>query len=129
MRHQHSYRQKRLEEKALRDAAGPVSARYAGISCIEVRLTYYQRAVEPVLMERTLRYFPTSDARFFMRCARSECTGGGYDLEPVIERLVRSRKRAVSGKLYCRGADESIGHGSIAYAVSVTYDGGAHRAK
>jgi len=127
--YRHSRQNKRLEEQALRDAAGLVSARYAGVSCIEFRITYFQRAADPVLMERTLRFFPASYARFFVRCEHFGCTGGGYDLSPVVDRLVRSRKGTARGKLFCHGSEGTIGHGSIAYDISVTYAGRERRSR
>jgi hypothetical protein len=129
VRHRQSYYHRRRDEQADRDAAGLLSARYVGVSCIEFRITYYQRAANPVLMERTLRFFPGSWARFFVRCEHFGCTGGGYDLEPVVDRLVRSRKSAARGRLFCHGSDGTIGHGSIAYEITVAYDGAARRAK
>ena len=129
MRTRQSYHLKRREEQAIREAAGLVSARYAGVSSIEFRLTYYQRAADPVLMERTLRFFPGSFARFFMRCEHFGCTGGGYDLEPMVDRLVRSRKPSSTGRLFCHGSDGTIGHGSIAYEITVAYHSAASRAE
>ena len=121
MRYKHSYRQKRLEEQAVKDAAGLIAERYTGISSIEFQLTYYHRAADPVLMERTIRFFPTNYARFFMRCEQFGCTGGGYDLAPVVDQLTRSRKTSARGKLFCHGSDGPVGHGSIAYEITISY--------
>jgi hypothetical protein len=123
VRYKHSYHQKRLEEQAIKNAAGRVSERYAGVSCIEFQMTYYHRAIDPVLMERTLRFFPSSYARFHMRCPQFGCSGGGYDLTTVVDQLARSGRTAAKGTLLCRGSDGTEGHGRIAYAVTITYNG------
>jgi len=39
----------------------------------------------------------------------------------VVAGLARSRKRLVSGRLFCHGSDGTIGHGSIAYKVTIQY--------
>lgn len=121
MRYRQNYRQKREQEQAVRDAAGLISERFAGISGIEFQLTYYRRASEAVLMERTLRFWPESHAHFRVRCEQEGCTGGGYDLEPVVAGLNRSRRTSAKGTLYCHGSDGTIGHGSIAYEVTIQY--------
>lgn len=125
MRNKNSYHRRRLQEQAIRDAAGLIADRYQGISCIEIRMTYYHRAPDPVLMERTLRFYPASHALFFMRCEHFGCADGGYDLAPVVDTLVRSGKASGKGTLFCHGSDSAISHGSIAYRVRITYAGGA----
>lgn len=105
----------------MRETVGLISERYAGISAIEFQLTYFHRAADPVLMERMVRFFPTNYARFHMRCEQWGCTGGGYDLAPVVDRLARAGKTAAKGTLFCHGSDGTIGHGRIAYEVTITY--------
>jgi hypothetical protein len=121
MRYKQSYRQKREEEQAAQTAAGLVSERYAGVSSIELQMTYYHRSRDPILMERTLRFSPANYARFHMKCEQEGCSGGGYDLAPVVAGLARSRKRLVTGRLFCHGSDSTIGHGSISYKVTIQY--------
>jgi hypothetical protein len=121
MRHKHSFRQQREEEDAVRVAAGLISERYTGISGIEFRMTYYHRSSNPVLMERTLRFSPTNYACFHVPCAHEGCTGGGYDLAPVVAGMSRSGKTSAAGRLYCHGSNGMIGHGSIAYKVTIQY--------
>jgi len=121
MRYKQNYLQKREQELSAQAAAGLLSERYAAISLIELHMTYYHRAVNPVLMERTLRFSPSSHARFHVRCAQSTCMDGGYDLAPVIAEMVRTGKRSAKGKLFCHGSNTTIGHGSIAYTVEIHY--------
>ena len=121
MRHKNTYLQKREEEQAARTAAGLISERYAGISCVELHMVYYHRATNPVLMERTRRFSPENHARFFLPCEQDGCAGGGYDLTKVIDGLARSRKTSAKGKLFCHGSEGAIGHGSIAYDITIQY--------
>ena len=121
MRYSKSYQEKKEREQAEQIAAGLISERYAQIACIELRMIYYHRATNPVLMERTLRYSPSNYALFHVKCAQDGCAGGGYDLAPMVAGLVRSRKSSVKGTLFCHGSNGTIGHGSIAYEVHIQY--------
>jgi hypothetical protein len=122
MRYKQSFREKQEREQAAQAAAGLVSERYAGISNIKFRMTYYHRAVDPVLMKRTLSFSPTNYASFHIKCMHEGCTGGGYDLAPVVAGLARSRKRSGKGKIFCHGTNNTIGHASIDYEVNIQYD-------
>jgi hypothetical protein len=121
MQYKQSYRQKLDEEKAALAANGLVSERYSGVLSIEVRMTYYHRSVDPVLMERTLSFLPAHYASFHMKCEQDGCTDGGYDLTPVIAGMAKSRKKSVKGRIFCHGTNHTIGHASIAYEVNMQF--------
>ena len=121
MNHRQSYKQKLATEKTALAALGLVSERYAGVAGIEFHMTYYQRGLQPVLMERTLSFLPANYAGFHMKCMQEGCTDGGYDLAPVVAGLVKSCKKSVKGKIFCHGTNNTIGHASIAYEVNVRY--------
>jgi hypothetical protein len=122
MRYRQSYKQKLELERAALVAAGLVSERYSVVSRIEFHMTYYQRALDPVLMERTLSFLPANYASFHMKCMHEGCTDGGYDLAPVVAGLVKYRKKSIKGKIFCRGTNDSLGHASIAYEVNIQYN-------
>lgn len=121
MRHRQSYREKLDKEKAALVATGLVSERHAGISNIEFRMTYYRRGLDPVLMTRTLSFSPADYAGFHMKCMEDGCTGGGFDLAPVVAGLVKSRRRSTKGKIYCTGTNHTARHASLAYEVNIQY--------
>ena len=104
-------------------AAGLVAERLPGVSNIVFQMTYYQRTAGPVLMKRTMNFFPTDYACFRMECMREECTNGGFDLTQVVAGLVKNRKKSVKGSIVCRGKSETLNHGhaSISYEVSIEY--------
>ncbi len=126
MRYSKSYQAKNEEKQAAKIAAGLVSERFAQISGIELHMTYYHRAANPVLMERTLCYSPSNYAVFHVKCEQDGCTGGGYDLGPVVAGLAKSGKTSVKGTLFCHGSNGRIGHGSIAYEVHIQYHKRGH---
>lgn len=122
MRYKQSYREKREQEDAVKAAAGLVSERYAGVSSIEFHMTYYHRSRDPILMQRTLCFSAANYACFHVKCEHDGCTGGGYDLAPVVAGLAKSRKASSKGKLFCHGSSGSVGHASIAYEVNIQYN-------
>jgi len=121
MRHRQSYKEKMALEQAAMAAAGLISEHYAGVSNIEFQMTYYHRGLHPVLMTRTLSFLPANYARFHLKCMQEGCTGGGYDLAPVVAGLVKSSRNSTKGKIVCHGTNDTPGHASIAYEVNVQY--------
>ncbi|HUI45370.1 MAG TPA: hypothetical protein VL122_05200 [Nitrospirota bacterium] len=121
MNHRQSYRQKLEREKAALVALGLISERYAGVSNIEFRMTYYRRGLDAVLMKRTLSFSSADYADFHLKCMGDGCTGGGFDLAPVVAGLAKSRKKTTKGKVYCHGMNHTFGHASIAYEVNIQY--------
>jgi len=121
MRNKQTYKEKLELEKAALVAAGLVSERYAGVSSIEFRLTYYRRGVDSVLMKRTLSFSPADYAGFYLKCMEEGCTAGGFDLAPVVAGQAKSRKKTTKGKIFCRGTSHSLGHASISYEINIQY--------
>jgi len=121
MRYRQSYKEKLELEKAAMVAAGLVSERYAGVSSIELHMTYYHRGIDPVLMQRTVSFLPANYASFHMKCMQDGCLDGGYDLAPVVSGLVKSSKKTTKGKIFCHGTNDTLGHASIAYEVNIQY--------
>jgi hypothetical protein len=124
MTHKQNYLEKMEMKKSIMLAAGLVSERLPGVSCIVLHMTYYQRTADPILMKRIVNFFPTDYACFRMDCMRDECTNGGFDLTPVVTSLVKNRKKSIKGKIVCNGKSETLrfGHASIAYEVSIQYN-------
>lgn len=123
MANKQSYMEKQELKRSVMLAAGLVSERFPGVSGIVFRMTYYQRTSDPVLMVRTVNFFPTDYACFRMECMREECANGGFDLTPVVAGLVKNRKKSVKGKIVCNGTNETLrpGHASISYEVTIQY--------
>lgn len=120
MNHRQNQRERQEQEKNALAAFGRVSERYAGVSKIEFRMTYY-RGMNAVLMTRTLSFSPDDYAGFHLKCMEEGCEGGGFDLAPVVASLTKSHKKAVKGKIYCHGKNHSVGHACLAYEVSIRY--------
>lgn len=110
-----------LKEKRI--AAGLVSDRFPEVSGMVIQMTYFRTGLNPVLMLRTINVFPTAYAYFNMDCMISGCTGGGFDLSPVIKEMVKKHNRLKKGTLDCKGnnADLESDHAHIDYEITIKF--------
>ncbi|MEW6215509.1 MAG: hypothetical protein AB1478_09975 [Nitrospirota bacterium] len=124
MAHKQNYVERMEQNKQRRLAAGLVSDRFPEVSGIVIHMIYYQKALNPVLMVRTVNVFPTSYAYFNMECMIKECVNGGFDLTSVITDMIRNHKKSGNGKLVCSGKIDALasGHASIAYEIRIQYN-------
>lgn len=81
-----------------RSEAGLISEHFPEVLNIIIRMTYFQRGDNPVLMERTMDISPaTGYAYFNMYCMIRDCVGGGFDLTPAITAMIKQRKKRGRG--------------------------------
>lgn len=104
--------------------AGLVSERFPEVSGIIINMTYYQKGANPVLMERTINVFPTSDAYFKMDCMIRGCDGGGFDLTPAVTDMAKNHKNVKKGTLVCNGQTDvpSPDHARVDYEIVMQYN-------
>lgn len=110
--------------KQQRAEAGLVADRFPEVNSMVIYMKYFRAGVNPVIMQRTINVFPTAYAFFNMGCKVSGCTGGGFDLTPVITEMVRKRKKLEKGRLACVGktADLQPDHANMDYEVTITFN-------
>ena len=119
--------QQRQELAQKKMDAGLVSERFPRVATMEIQMTYYQRPpqsdTDKVLMLRTMNISPASYAYFHMQCPKKECEGG-FDLAPIIRKLVREKKNRSKGSLVCKGRGQGLkpGHTSIEFAITIRYN-------
>src|SRR4030065_2634452 len=125
MAHKQNYVERMELNKQQKIISGLVSERFPEVSSIVIRMTYYHKAVNPVLMVRTVNVIPTSYAYFNMDCMIKDCVDGGFDLTSVITDMVKQHKKLGKGKLVCNGngKDSTLAsdHASIAYEIKIKY--------
>src|SRR4030042_2956395 len=111
-------------KKQLRLEAGLLSERFPEVSDIVVNMTYYQKAVNPVMMVRNINFWPSRHAYFNMDCMMKGCLDGGFDLTSVITGMIKKRNNSVKGKLVCNGKNDTLssGHASIDYEITIKYN-------
>lgn len=124
MSHKQNYAAKTEQNRLNRLATGLLSDRFPNVSTIVIQMTYYQKGANPVLMLRTVNIVPANFAYFNMECVIKDCTGGGFDLSPVIAGMIKTRKKAGKGKLVCRGKIDSKAsdHSNIDYDITILYN-------
>jgi hypothetical protein len=123
MAHKQNYLESLELNKQRRLAAGLVSEHFPEVSDIVVHMTYYQKRVNPIMMVRVVNFWPSRHAYFNMDCMIKGCLDGGFDLTPVIRRMVKNRKKSEKGKLTCNGKSDTLAsdHASIAYEITIRY--------
>jgi hypothetical protein len=109
------------ERKQQKIDAGLISARYPSIASIVITMDYYQKGSGPVIMKRTVNFTPGSPAYFLMECMKNDCINGGFDLDPVIAKMVKGRLESGDGELTCPG-NNSSGHARICYSIAIQYN-------
>lgn len=115
----------RLElNKQNKIATGLLSEAFPVISTIVIKMTYYQKGVNPVLMLRTVNVLPRDFAYFQMECAIKDCLDGGFNLTRTIKDMVKNKKKVAKGTLVCRGKVDSVAidHASISYEIEIEYN-------
>jgi hypothetical protein len=124
MAHKQNYLERMERNKQLKLEAGLISERFPEVSDIIVQMTYYQNSVNPVMMSRTINFWPSHHAYFNMDCMKKECLDGGFDLTSVIVEMIKHHKKSTKGKLNCNGSviPPASDHASIAYEISIIYN-------
>lgn len=111
--------------RKMKSESGLISEKFPPVNSIVINMTYYQNLPNPVLMVRTLNVFPTSYAYFQMECMSRECEGGGFNLRPVISRMIKDRKRSAKGNMDCKGKGDGEvlekDHASVSYEIKIKY--------
>ncbi len=125
MAHKQNYVERLELNKQQKVASGLVSERFPKVSGIVIRMTYYHKAANPILMVRTVNICPTSYAFFKMECMIRDCIDGGFDLTSVISKMVKHRRKSGKGKLVCHGSGEDNNlapdHASVSYEIKIQY--------
>jgi hypothetical protein len=123
MAHKQNYLEKTEKNKQLKLEAGLISERFPEVTDIVVQMTYYQNAANPVLMSRTINFWPSHHAYFNMDCMKKDCIDGGFDLTSVIVDMIKHRKKSSKGKLKCNGSVSPpiSEHASISYEITIAY--------
>jgi len=123
MAHKQNYVESLELNKQRRLEAGLVSERFPEVSDITVLMTYYQKAANPILMVRTVNFWPSQHAYFNMACMSKGCVDGGFDLTSVISLMIKNHERSGKGNLLCNGKSDTLAsdHASITYEITIKY--------
>jgi len=122
-----NYREKsdaRLERNRHRIEAGHISKRFPEVSSIVVDMRQTGKGMMAVPLLRTLNFSADSHAYFHVECLNKDCKDcpEAFDLDVVIDSMVRSRTLSREGKFDCKGDGLTSGHVQIAYKVMIKYN-------
>lgn len=123
MIYRQNYLAKMEQKREKRIAAGLISEQYPAVSGIVINMTYFQKASNPILMIRTVNFFPHSYAYFNMECMIKGCVDGGFDLTSIVDNMVKSHKKSRKGKMLCCGKNDNLSpdHAYISYEIRIQY--------
>ncbi len=117
------YAAKRELKKQNRLDAGLISGRFPEVSGMVIHMTYSQKVLNPILMERTINICPDSYAYFNMECMTKSCSNGGFDLTSIIADMVKKHTKSAKGEINCKGevGVAASGHAFVLYEISIQY--------
>lgn len=123
MAHKQNYLERMERNKQRKLESGLISERFPEVSDIIVQMTYYQQAVNPVMMSRTINFWPSHHAYFNMDCMKKDCVDGGFDLTPIVAAMIKDHKKSSKGKLKCSGSivHQTAEHASVSYEITIKY--------
>jgi hypothetical protein len=112
----------RREKTQQRLESGLISEHFPKVSSIVIDVTNSYGERNPITVLRTLNFWPNSYAYFNIECLSKGCLDGGYDLDQVITKMVRSHKDSGEGELICDGNNLSSDHSNILYKINIRYN-------
>lgn len=113
-------RSKAREEKRRKmEEAGPISARFPGVSSIVVTMQYRKRFAPA--MRRILNFLPGSHAFFKFNCLGEGCEDGGLDMTRVVTSMVRNHDTSAKGTILCSNSDTAAVHADMSYKIAIAY--------
>ena len=103
--------------------AGIISDRFPSVADMVINMTYYHNAENPILMHRTVNFFPESHAFFNLECMIKGCEEGGFDLNRVIAKQIKDKKKVIKGEMSCKAknGDLPANHSTIDYIITINY--------
>ena len=110
----------RVERNQNKLESGFVSALFPGVASIVISMMYKQNGLAKPI-HRIMNFIPGSHAFFKVDCLSSDCVGGGFDMDQIINTMVRNRREASKGELGCVDSGPRPDHSNIAYEVAIQY--------
>lgn len=110
-----------------KQAAGTFVEKFPFLESMVIKIIYYQKGDNPILMSRTLHVYPEDFAYFHIPCLIHDCLEGTFELAPIVMNILKESKSRSEGRLACKGSlskDIPSDHGYIEYTIDVTYKTG-----
>lgn len=108
------------QRQALLNAA-PLVSDFAGIEEVGVELTFSDPEGKQNPSPRRVSFEPHMHAYFQFGCPMRECTGGGFDAGPDLQRALTKRQDGHRGKLSCGGVRQRGGFKNVKCNIELHY--------
>jgi hypothetical protein len=95
-----------------------VSALYPEVRRITLFIAFEEAGSELEPNYQQIIFTADNEAIFRIDCSRDGCVGGGFDLTPVVDGMVKNEASRVHGKLACDG---TLGSGQDRCALQAEY--------
>jgi hypothetical protein len=79
-----------------------IAERYPAVEALEFRLSFVPPSGDTITLTRV--WNPSHSALFHFGCRNERCVGGGFDLNPAVHAMLRTREHRTEGTLVCGGA-------------------------
>jgi hypothetical protein len=112
----------RREKTQQKLESGLVSEHFPKVSSIVIDVRNSYGKINPITVLRTLNFWPNSYAYFNIECLSKGCLHGGFDLDQVVNTMVRGHKGSGEGEIVCDGNNLSSDHSNIHYKINIQYN-------
>jgi hypothetical protein len=99
-------------------AHATVSELYPELSRITLFVAFEEADAESEPNYQQIIFTTETEAIFRFDCSRDACVGGGFDLAPVVDDMVKNRESRVHGRLACEG---TLGAGGNRCSLQAEY--------
>lgn len=90
-------------------AHATISELYPDVGRITLFIAFEEADSESEPNYQQIIFTAETEAIFRLDCSRDACTGGGFDLTPVVGDMVKNQEARVHGKLACEGTIGNAG--------------------
>ncbi len=84
-------------------AHATIAELYPDVGRILLFIAFEEADAESEPNYQQIIFTPETEAIFRLDCSREECSGGGFDLTPVVDAMVKNQESRVHGNLACEG--------------------------
>lgn len=81
-----------------------ISQLYPDVGRILLFVAFEEADAESEPNYQQIIFTAETEAVFRLDCSREECAGGGFDLAPVVDGMVKNQESRVHGHLACEGS-------------------------
>jgi len=124
-----SYGQQREAQRRAYAEALSVRERFPKLERLTIEMMFRDVKLLGTYSPQMRRFGAAAKAFFAFGCPRTLCLHGGFDLDPIIQRLFESDRAKSSGTLQCQGwlhpsrTDNTRCRLELHYALQLAYEG------